>query len=277
MKRLNQALLLLMLVSMVDTCVSSARTSPRVFPVIAGEAVPISGKLVGQILPSPTGGSLFSENRVSDAAVLAKILRVVSPASAFDIRLVERNGRLWRAILQVYPGTREGDYPIHVLQTGEQPGDENRYLVQVFANAAAKRHASPSILMRYLGMSPWWVGLALVPLVSAMLACSWRSSRSDEHRLRRKGIGVIYQLARRRDHWELIAGLGSGDGVRLGDRVFLLGQDLKPITDIRVESVHAHHLTGAVGLEVPVTPSCYVTCQVEGAVERGVEEWGDRT
>jgi hypothetical protein len=274
-KRLNQALLVLTAAVMLDTCVFSLRTSPRVFRVAAGKTIPISGQLDGRIAPSPTPGSIFGGNRISDPAVLNRLLVVEPLRPELGIQFVERNGRIWRARLQVQPGAREGVYPIHVLQAGEPPGENNLYRVQVFADAAAKRRADPSFSGRYLGIAPWWVALTLVPPILAMLVLSWRTSRRREQHLLRRGIGVIYKLARRKDHWELIAGLGTADGIQVGDHVWLLSRDLDPVAAIRVDHAGPRHLTATIDLEVPASPDGHV-CRMADALPPHTIEKGER-
>lgn len=273
MKRLNQVLLVLMVAVMLDTCMTAVRSSPRSFDVAAGEETIVSGKLDGAIYPSPIKGDIFSENRITDPVMLAGILRV-EPAvsSAFSVRLLERNGRIWRAALLVHPDAQVDDYPLYVLQPNEQPGPQSLYTLHVFPDTAARDRAAPSYSMRFLGVAPWWLGLALIPVVVAMLAASWRTSRSQERQLRRQGIGVIYKLARQKAHWEIIAGLGTADGIRLGDRVFLMTRDLRKIADVCIDSIHLDHLTAEVGLDVPVTPDCYVSRLEETAAAPGTEE-----
>ena len=76
--------------------------------------------------------------------------------------------------------------------------------------------------------------------------------------MRGQGFGVIYKLARRKDGWELTAGLGTADGVKAGEQVVLLSRDLAPVAATRVLSVHPDYLTAKVGLEVAVKPDGYV-------------------
>jgi hypothetical protein len=243
LKRLSQALLLLMLAAMLDTCVSAARTHPHLFSWVA---------------PPLETGTFFAENRISNPVQLAYLLRVDPVIPGIDIRFVERNGRIWRAVIQVRPGVEEGEHLIHVLQPGEAPGESSLYRVHVFPDAAARRRASPSYLRRYLGIQPWWVALGLMPVAAMMLAQSWSRSREEERRLRRMGLGVIYKLARRKDCWELIAGLGTADGVRAAELVRLLSSNLAPIATLRVLSAYPDHLTATVGLDVAIKPDCYV-------------------
>lgn len=276
-KRLNQALLLVTVAAMLDTCALSLRSSPRVFRVVAGRTVPVSGKLEGRLAPSPTPGSIFGGNRISDPAVLNRLLMAEPLRPELGIEFIERNGRIWRGRLHARPGAREGDYAIHVLQAGEKPGGENLYRVQVFADAAAKQRADPSFSGRYLGIAPWWVALALVPPVLAMLALSWRNSRRREQRLHRRGIGVIYKLARRKDHWELMAGLGTEDGIRAGDQVWLLSRDLQPVAAIRVDQAGPRHLTATIDLEVPATPDGHVGRMADALPPHTIEKGELRT
>ncbi|MFH1984250.1 MAG: hypothetical protein ABIL58_20605 [Pseudomonadota bacterium] len=259
-RRLNPLLLLLMLAVMLDTCVSAVRSSPRAFRVVAGQETVISGKLDGAVFPSPVKGNIFSENKIKDPVLLAGLLRAeptVSPL--FSVRFLERNGRIWRAVLRAHPDAQPGDYALYVLQPNEQPESQPIYTVHIFPDTAAKDRAAPSFSMRFLGIPPWWIGLGLVPVVAAMLAASWQATRSEERRLRRLGIGAIYKLARKKDRWEMIAGLGTADGIGPGERVALLSRDFQPITDFCIDSVHPVHFTAELGLAVPVTPNCYVS------------------
>lgn len=258
MKRLQQALLLLMVATMVDTCVSAARSDPRRFALVAGETLPVSGKLDGVVAPAPAGGGLFSGNRITDPGLLAVLLQAVPSSSWIAIRFLERNGRLWRAALSAHPDAPPGDYPIHVLQPGEVPAPGNRYTVTIHPDADARDRAAASLTMRCLGVAPWWIGLMLVPAVAALLAASWRRTRSEERRLRRQGFGAIYKLARRKDHWELAAGLGADDGITEGEEIRLLTRDFQPLASIRAHRVRKDHLYARIDLSVPVTPHCYV-------------------
>jgi hypothetical protein len=257
-KHLNQALLLLMAAAMLDTCVAAARTPSHRFAVVSGEEIPVSGKLAAAVIPPPENGTLFAENRITDPVQLAWLLRVEPVTPGIGFRFVERNGRMWRAVLRVGPGVGQGEYHLHVLQPGETPNEKNRYRLAVYPDAAAKRGAAPSWLLRYLGVQPWWVALGLLPAAVAMLACSWRNARRQEACLRARGLGVIYKLARRKDGWELIAGLGTADGVRAGEEILLLSKERTPVATLRVLSAAADHLTAEVGLEVAVKPDGYV-------------------
>ncbi len=258
-KHLNQVLLLLMAAAMLDTCVAAVRTPSHCFTAVSGEETPVSGKLAAAVTPPLESGTLFAENRITDPVQLAWLLRVAPVIPGVDLRFVERNGRMWRAVLRVEPGVGEGEYHLHVLQPGETPNEKNLYRLAVYPDAAAKREAAPSCLLRYLGVQPWWVALGLMPAAAAMLTCSWRNARRQEACLRAAGIGVIYKLARRKDGWELIAGLGTADGVRAGEDILLFSKERAPLATLRVLSAAADHLTAEVGLDVAVKPDSYVT------------------
>lgn len=260
-KRVYPILLAVILAAMLDTCISAYRNPKRLFAAVAGEQMTISGQLEGQVAPARTGGDMFSENKVTDAELLENLLRVEPVHREFDIRFVERNGRLWRAVLTVRSGVAIGDYDFRVLQPNETGAEEPPYKVRVYASAAARRESAPSYTVRMIGIAPWWLILGAFPPLAVLMAMSWRRSREEERRLRRLGIGTIYKLARRKDHWELVGGLGQADGLKGGDPVYLLGPDHELIAETAVQSVKADHFTAKVELTVPVTPSCLVARQ----------------
>jgi len=72
------------------------------------------------------------------------------------------------------------------------------------------------------------------------------------------GMGTIYKLARRKDHWEVVGGLGQADGLRGGDPVVLLGPDHAVLAETTIHSVKTDYFTAYVDLAVPVTPDCLV-------------------
>jgi hypothetical protein len=257
-KRIFPIFLVLILAAMLDTCVASFRTPKRLFPAVSGEELAISGQLEGQVVPSGAGGDMFSENKVTHPALLETLLRVSPEHRGLAIRFVERNGRLWRAILTVQSGVAVGDYAFQVLQPNEVGLEEPTYTIRVFASSAARRASDPSYTVRLTGIEPWWLILAVFPPLAILMAKSWRTSRAEERRLRSLGIGTIYKLARGKDHWELVGGLGHADGLRGGDPVYLLSPNHAVLAEATVHSVKTDHFTAYVDLAVPVTPECLV-------------------
>jgi hypothetical protein len=257
-KRIYPLLLVLILAAMLDTCVAAYRTPKRLFAAVAGEETAISGQLEGQVVPSGAGGTIFSENKVTRPALLKTLLRVAPEHRGLAIRFVERNGRLWRAVLTVQSGVAEGDYAFQVLQPSEVGLNEPTYTVRVFGSAEARQASDPSYTVRLTGIEPWWLILAAFPPLVILMARSWQTSRAEERRLRRIGIGTIYKLARRKDHWELVGGLGHADGLRGGDPVDLLRPDHAVLAETTVHSVKTDYFTAYVDLAVPVTPDCLV-------------------
>jgi len=257
-KRIYPILLVLILAAMLDTCISSFRAPKHFFQAVAGQEMAISGQLEGQVVPSGAGGNMFSENKVTQPALLAVLLRVSPEHRGLAIRFVERNGRLWRAVMTVQEGIAEGDYAFQVLQPNEVGLEQPTYTVRVFASAAARRASDPSYTVRLTGIKPWWLILAAFPPLAILMARSWRTSQAEERRLRSIGIGTIYKLARRKDHWELVGGLGQSDGLRGGDPVYLLKPDHALLAETTVHSVKTDHFTAFVDLAVPVTPECLV-------------------
>ena len=257
-KRLYPILMVLILAAMLDTCVASFRAPKHLFAAVAGEEMAISGELEGQVAPSGVGGTVFDENKITDPALLKTLLRVSPEHRGLAIRFVERNGRLWRALLTVQPGVAVGDYAFQVLQPDEVGLDEPTYTIRVFASAAARQASDPSYTVRLTGIEPWWLILAVLPPLAILMARSWQTSRAEERRLRSMGIGTIYKLARHKDQWELVGGLGYADGLRKGDPVCLLRPNHALLAEATVLSVKTDYFTAYVDLAVPVKPDCLV-------------------
>jgi len=264
-KNIYPILLLLILAAMLDTCAAAYRSPKRLFAAVAGAQMAISGQLEGKVAPTGKSGDMFSQNKVTDPALLQRLLRVAPVHHEFDIRFVERNGRMWRAILTVRQGAAEGDYPFRVLQPEGDAMEEPPYNVRIFNSAAARRASDPSYTVRLVGIEPWWLILAVFPPLAVLMAMSWRNSRAEERRLRQRGIGTIYKLARRREHWELVGGLGRADGLQGGDPVYLLRPNHDLLAQTVVQQVADDHFTAQVALTVPVTPDCLVARQPVGA------------
>jgi hypothetical protein len=265
-KNIYPILLLLILAAMLDTCTAAYRGPKRQFAAVAGAQMTISGQLEGKVAPTGKSGDMFSENKVTDPALLQTLLHAAPAHREFDIRFVERNGRLWRAVLTVRQGAAEGDYPFRVLQPEDDESEAPPYNVRIFKSAAARRASDPSFTVRLVGIEPWWLILAAFPPLAILMGMSWRNSRIEERRLRQLGIGTIYKLARRKDHWELVGGLGRDDGLQGGDPVYLLRPDRELLAQTAVDSVKADHFTARVELTVPVTPDCLVARQAMAPV-----------
>ena len=260
-KRLYPILLVLILAAMLDTCVASFRTPKRFFAAVAGKEMAISGELEGQVVPSGMGGTVFEENKITNPAVLKTLLSVSPEHQGLAIRFVERNGRMWRAILTVQSEVAKGDYTFQVLQPNEIGLEEPTYTIRVFASAAARQASDPSYTVRLTGIEPWWFILAALPPLAILMARSWQTSRAEERRLRGMGIGTIYKLARRKDQWELVGGLGYADGLRQGDPVRLMKPNHTVLAEATVHSIKTDYFTTYVDLAVPVTPDCLVARQ----------------
>lgn len=155
-----------------------------------------------------------------------KVLAYAADAPGISIHFQELRGRVWRGELTVADGTPPGRHTVRVfpkemLATPPPSEEPSTVKVQVFATPAALRASHMSLAERFLGVGPWWVIMGIIPLAGVLLVVTFRQGGADEARLRARGLAPIYKLARNKDHWELVFGLGSEHGVQEGEHLEL--------------------------------------------------------
>ena len=220
LQKISVAVFILMLVSMLDTCTLAWSTPRNRIKAVAGETKSINGKLVDPVDPKllkvqfKTNGTQPAQNPVEG------ILTYEPRYREFQIRFVEAQGRMWRAVLEVQPSTGGGDYPIRVFQRDRSPGKDTPELtVQIFADEHSYRQSFLSLSKRFLGCEPWLISLILLPVGGLCVYLVSRQTAEEESRLQSRGVGPIYKLAKGKTHWDIMFGLGSKHGIRPGDRL----------------------------------------------------------
>jgi hypothetical protein len=257
---------LVMVLSMADTFVAATFDSSYVFKVVVGGQKIISGKLVGTVRPieGETTGP-FQSNRIENPVLLKKVLSYVPHHESFRIRFIELKGRLWRAELLTDVGARPGEYPVHVFQTGNPPDPkEPPYRIQLFADEAAYQRSLVSFFRKWVGVDPWWVGIALIPVALGIFFHAWKKSGKEEAELQRRGIGAIYKLAKKKDGWELMFGLGSDHGIRAGDRLYVLDRRGRPTgQEVTAEGVSKEAAEARMDSKADIRPEYLIARQVD--------------
>ena len=207
------------LFSMIDTLVAAVSTPFHLFKVVAGEEKTVSGRLAGVIVPIDNPEPQpFLSNRIEDPVLLERALAYAPAYETFSLRFVELRGRLWRARIRTDAGARPGDYPIHVYQQAKPPeADDPQFTVRLFENETALRRSHLSVFRRWFGFDPWWATIALVPAALWAFFRTWKAAGRQDADLQQKGLGPIYRLAKKKDGWELIFGLGKDHGVQTND------------------------------------------------------------
>ena len=229
------------------------------FKAVAGTRELISGKLMGSVKPYTPKNAILG-NQVDDPALLEEILVCEPPNPVFHIRFLELKGRIWRAELLSDSGGAPGDYPIRIYQRSVGPDPDMPLVhVRIFSDAQALRASQASIFRRYLGMAPWAVAVALLPVVALLFYRTLKAGQGSVSALQAQGVGPIYKMAYRKTGWEIIYGLGSAHGVCPGDRLDLLDARKRPVghqivaTRVGTESAEA-----LVAPTVPLRPGWLV-------------------
>jgi hypothetical protein len=264
-RRLVTFTLLVMLLSMIDSMISSFMTPKELFRTVAGSREPISGKLVGNIIDIPGPGSLLG-NTVRDPKVLEDHLIYEPQYPMLHLRFIELQGRLWRAWLETAAAAPPGTYPIHVFQRGNPPPkDAPAYVIQLFGDEHAYRNSFPSWIKRHLGIDPWWVSLGLLPVVLFFFAVSYVQAGKKDRALQAQGIGPIYKLVRSGGQWEVVFGLGWEHGIRPGDELTVCDRHLRCVGCLRATRVETDTAYASIGFDVPISADGYVVQRRDGA------------
>ncbi|MGD8366245.1 MAG: hypothetical protein PVG78_01275 [Desulfobacterales bacterium] len=220
----------LIFLSMGDTFVATVFEPSQTFSVVTGKGRIVSGKLAGTIHPVDVPGARpFLSNRIEDPVLLEKVLAYRPHHESFSLRFIELKGRLWRARLLTDGGAGSGEFPIQVYQTVSPPEPgAPPFVVRLFEDEAALRKSRVSLFRRYAGIDPWWVTMVLLPAVCWFFFRAWKKTGKEDECLQARGLGPIYRLAKQKEGWDLIFGLGAFHGIRSGDRLQVLDADGRP-------------------------------------------------
>jgi hypothetical protein len=98
-------------------------------------------------------------------------------------------------------------------------------------------------------------------LLIAALIVSFRISTLQEVRLMGQGLVPIIKMARRKDYWEItagIAGLASRSKITVGDTLDLVDSTFQKVADMVVEKVAPDIIQGRAVLKSAMRPDGYV-------------------
>lgn len=224
-----------------------------------------SHEVVGKLPESVQNINLLPRDRDDDKEAERiqllndKVLASRADVPGLSIHFLELRGRVWRGELYVAADTPPGRHTVQVYPRENlapaNPKDEPSLVqVQVFATPAALRASHTSLSERFLGVGPWWVVMAVIPLAGLLLAYTFRQGGAHEAALRAKGLAPIYKLARNKDHWELIFGLGSDDGVREGEVLELRDSRERLVGTVTAARVKGATAEARLSLDADVSP-----------------------
>lgn len=188
-----------------------------------------------------------------------KVLTYDADVPQISLHFLELRGRVWRGELAIPEGTPPGRhtvrvFPKEILSPAQAKEDPSQVLVDVFATPAALRASHTSFAERFLGFGPWWVVMGIVPLAGALLVWTFRRGSANEARLRARGLAPIYKLARDKDHWDVVFGLGSDHGVHEGDDLELRDSRERLVGTVTALRVKRESAEARVGLDADISP-----------------------
>jgi len=249
--KLAIAIFLLVIFAAADTF-RGGFGSDTLFRAAAGETIAIGGKL--SVSPED-----LAEIRDFDPEKASTYLDTSLGTHDAEVRLLELQGRIWRGELTVGRGAAGGEFLLRVMPKGGSPDeDATIYQVRLLPDAEALRLDLPSFCERRLGIRPFWVFLSLLPLGLGCLGVSFLLSNREDGRKQAAGLGPIYRMARDKESWKIIFGLGSVHGVHDGDRLLLLDKTGKVVGDLVAEKVGPEAAHAEVDLKIDLAPGFLV-------------------
>ena len=261
------ACFLVLLLGAADTLYKAAVSEPTLLRVMAGGEAPVSGDLE---LPLDEV-SIEEHSKVARGGrALDDYLGFESSSKSVDVRFEELRGRFWRGSVHVAETAGPGEKTFRVFIQGQpRPEREPLYSVRVFREAWRLRADLDSLTERRLGIQPWWSIVVMLPLGLLCMFKVYQQSGRDEERLIGSGMGPIYKLARRKQSWEIIFGLGSRQGVREGDRLLVVDREGRPAGHVYAIKVGPDASHATLDVTVPVTPEHLVVLDAAQAPEAG--------
>jgi hypothetical protein len=266
-RRFSITFFIVFLLTLIDMVAFILTDSKTVFKVVAGGETEISGKLTDPIdpnelrpLPDQSGGPLANRD-------LNRLLAVSPENRHYAIQFTGVNGRIWRGILKTEPFAAPADLAFHVLQTGKP--EEPRpiiYHVFIYPDEASYRHSYLSLTKRWTGIDPLWAPLMLLPMGVLIFWIGFRIARQEESDLQAGGVGPIYRLVKQKEHWEVVFGLGSRQGIRPGDTLQVLDSQHRAVGEIVAREVAVDHATATIDRQTPIRAD-YLIARVERAAK----------
>jgi len=244
---LSKILFVLFLFSIGDTILYMALDSRGAIRTLPGSKVYV----VGETAPDIGGGKPLPEDS-DDPEKAAERRKVINENLTYStdtegIRLDFHTlkGKMWQGELTVDKSVKPGAHLIRVERAGESlagPGlassEQPAPLeIKVFANSREYHDDFWSLTERYLGAGPWWITIAIIPMAAVILFLVYREGDREDERLRRKGLGPIYKLAKRKGGWDIIFGLGLRQGVAEGERMSIVDRDGREVVEIVAANV----------------------------------------
>jgi hypothetical protein len=274
-QRVTVAFFILFLITVVDSICFALFESKTVFKVIAGGQIPISGKLVKPVdvhnIPLRGAGGEFDPQGVEK---LNRLLTYEPPQRGYHIQFTGLEGRIWRGLLQTELSALPGDFGFNVFapENPSTSAESAAYRVIIYPDLNAYRGSFFSVSKRWLGINPWWISLVFLPVSILFFIAVFRATAIEDAKLQADGIGPIYKLAKCKEHWEVIFGLGHRHGVQPGDTLLILDPKRQPAGELPVEQVHADYSTARISLQEKIRADYLIARPAHRTRKNGSDE-----
>jgi hypothetical protein len=250
--RLSIAVFILVVLSVADACIG-VFGSPYVFRVALGQTVLVSGDI------SDAPVILDRWRKEPDVETVNRLLGYTSTSQYLRLKFLEVRGRMWRGELEADIAAPVGQYSLQVFNAASKtPQEEPEYTIRVFPDQAALQGDLSSYTERWFGFKPIWIFFITLPVALLLLFLSHRRSTVEEARLQARGIGNLYKLARRKDDWEVLIGLGSAHGVRPGDHLRVLDRKMNDVGEIVIDTVEREGSSATLPLDADIKAGYFV-------------------
>lgn len=253
----SRILFAILILALADTVVGGF-SGDKPLRLVRGEADYLTAKLNR---PVDVGTGFALETGPEKAA---ELLDYKTDALGLTLTFVEVAGRDWRALAVIDPNAPTGDYVLHVFRRGAPDPDKEPVLaLRVFRDQAAANALAATFCERHLGFPPFLAILGILPPLALCFMFSFRLSGRRLRDLAALGIGPIYRLTRRKQHWELLMGLGSAHGVAPGATLLILDQQKHPVLEVEVDSVESDTSHAVLSLDSTIRPDYLVMLKAQ--------------
>lgn len=257
-QKIALAMVMLALLAMADGLSASLSVPANMFRAAAGSWTPASGAL--DFTPDAERARTHAAAANSgDLRQINEYLRFTATSPDMGVEFQELRGTFWRARLRVPPNAPPGEIRFTVYVADQPPTEQTpSFILRVFPSEEALQADLPSAAQRLLGISPWAVALAALPMAVFFGFLVFRAMGEEEDALIARGIGPIYRLARRKDGWEITFGLGARQGVGEGDELAVLAPDGRVVGALRALQVGPASSTSSLDLAADIGSGYFV-------------------
>lgn len=242
-------LFLLVLIGVCDTLGSFLLKPPYAFDLLAGDTLKINGPLPGRVKDV---GDLVCESVSGQICVSIEGIH-----SGYWL-----GNTMWNGRVTTGPRTPPGTYRFTVKPERVEAGEAFPVFdVTVFEDRASYRRSSRSLIHKHVGIHPWWVVIAVLPLAGVGLFVVYRLSGMRDEQLANAGQAEVFRVHRTDSGVEIHFGLGAGHGIQPGSVVKLLGKKGTSVGNGCVVRALQAESVAIVDSSYDVKPGCLVAVE----------------